>query len=104
VQDGVYPRANPAFANVEGSIGWHAVAPHAAFGERVAQSFCGVRCGDFTAPLRHRSDDHSGAHWSNVRFVSLSFWLVGGLVAVCVWVFMPPRRHEIPRARVAAVG
>lgn len=104
-QNGLYPRASPSFADVEGVLGWHAVAPHPSFPERPAQSFLGIRSGEFTAPLRHHPFDKSGVHWSNVQFVSVPFaWVVGVFAACAAVVLLPGGRRTIPDARIAAAS
>lgn len=95
-QDGTYPRANPAYADVEGSLGWHAVATHLDFPERATQSFCGVTSGEYTTSLRHHPFDKAGVHWSEVRFVSVPFWMIAGVFAVTVAVFLMPGRRLTP--------
>jgi hypothetical protein len=99
-QNGTYPRVNPAFAGVEGSLGWHAVDSHPEFPERATQSFCGVTSGEYTTPLRHHPFDKSGVHWSEVRFVSVPFWMIAGAFAVmgAIFILPGPRGITTPRA------
>jgi hypothetical protein len=95
-QSGTYPRVNPAFAGVEGSLAWHAVHTHPEFPERGTQSSCGVTSGEYTTPLRHQPFDKYGVHWSEVRFVSVPLWMIAGVFAVTVAIFLLPPRRMTP--------
>jgi hypothetical protein len=103
-QSAAYPRASPAFAGAESSIGWHAITPDPAFPEPPAHNFCGVTSGYYTAPMHRQPSDKSGVHWSDAQFIAFPFWTIAGLFAVMVAICLFPGRRTNGEARAASRG